>query len=103
MLSCGISVIWITKIRFLQNNFSILLRLLVSLFFPNFKTVWHFDDKLGQKYLFESIKAPLVTSYAFLYKAGALLWANKASFPKVFKLRGGAGSTCKASRHKEGG
>ena len=61
--------------------------------FPNFKTVWHFDDKLGQKYLFESIKAPLVTSYAFYTKQEALLWANKASFPKVFKLRGGAGST----------
>ena len=50
--------------------------------FPNFKTVWHFDDKLGQKYLFESIKAPLVTSYAFYTKQEALLWANKASFLK---------------------
>ena len=43
--------------------------------------------------MFESIKAPLVTSYAFYTKQEALLWANKASFPKVFKLRGGAGST----------
>ena len=36
--------------------------------FPNFKTVWHFDDKLGQKYLFESIKVPSVPSYAFFQK-----------------------------------
>lgn len=61
--------------------------------FPNFKTVWHFDDKLGQKYLFESIKAALVPSYIFYTKQEALLWINKISFPKVFKLRGGAGST----------
>jgi hypothetical protein len=28
--------------------------------FPNVNTCWHFDDKLGQKYLLESIDAPLV-------------------------------------------
>lgn len=61
--------------------------------FPNFKTVWHFDDKLGQKYLFESIKVPSVPSYAFFSKKEALLWTNKVTFPKVFKLRGGAGAT----------
>lgn len=60
--------------------------------FPNFKTAWHFDDKLGQKYLFESVKAPLVPSYAFYEKEAAMAWADSTSFPKVFKLRGGAGS-----------
>jgi glutathione synthase/RimK-type ligase-like ATP-grasp enzyme len=60
--------------------------------FPNFKTNWHFDDKLGQKYLFESIGAPFVRSYVFYNKAEALLWIKTASFPKVFKLRSGAGS-----------
>lgn len=61
--------------------------------FPNFRTVWHFDDKLGQKYLFESIKTPSVPSYVFYTKQEALLWVNKITFPKVFKLRGGAGAT----------
>lgn len=61
--------------------------------FPNFRTVWHFDDKLGQKYLFESIKVPSVPSYVFFEKQEALLWVNKVAFPKVFKLRGGAGAT----------
>lgn len=60
--------------------------------FPNFKTAWHFDDKVAQKYLFESIGAPLVPSYVFYDKKEALNWANQTSFPKVFKLRGGAGS-----------
>lgn len=60
--------------------------------FPNYKTVWHFDDKVGQKYLLEAIDAPLVPSYVFYTKKEALDWVNNTSFPKVFKLRGGAGS-----------
>lgn len=60
--------------------------------FPDFCTGWHFDDKLGQKYLLEAINAPLVKSYAFYDKRSALKWAESAVFPKVFKLRGGAGS-----------
>lgn len=60
--------------------------------FPNVNTGWHHDDKLGQKYLLEAINAPLVKSYAFYSKEDALNWANKTKYPKVFKLRGGAGS-----------
>jgi glutathione synthase/RimK-type ligase-like ATP-grasp enzyme len=60
--------------------------------FPDYDTTWHFDDKVGQKYLLESIGAPLVPSYVFYTKKDAIDWVNSASFPKVFKLRGGAGS-----------
>lgn len=60
--------------------------------FPNFNTTWHFDDKVGQKYLLEAIGAPLVPSYVFYTKKEALDWINNTEFPKVFKLRGGAGS-----------
>jgi glutathione synthase/RimK-type ligase-like ATP-grasp enzyme len=60
--------------------------------FPDFKTSWHFDDKVAQKYLFESINAPLVPSFVFFDKKEALEWVNTTRFPKVFKLRGGAGS-----------
>lgn len=60
--------------------------------FPDFKTAWHFDDKVGQKYLLEAINAPMVPSFAFYDKSKALEWAAKTSYPKVFKLRGGAGS-----------
>lgn len=60
--------------------------------FPNFNTTWHFDDKVGQKYLFEAIGAPLVPSYVFYDKVSAEKWANSTSYPKVFKLRGGAGA-----------
>jgi glutathione synthase/RimK-type ligase-like ATP-grasp enzyme len=60
--------------------------------FPDFNTVWHFDDKVGQKYLLESIGAPLVKSYVFYSKKEAVEWSKTAVYPKVFKLRGGAGS-----------
>jgi hypothetical protein len=60
--------------------------------FPNIKTCWHFDDKIGQKYLLESINAPMVKSYVFYTKTEASIWIENTSFPKVFKLRGGAGA-----------
>lgn len=60
--------------------------------FPDFNTCWHFDDKVAQKYLLESIEAPLVPSYVFYTEEDAMTWAARTDFPKVFKLKGGAGS-----------
>ena len=60
--------------------------------FPDFHTAWHFDDKVGQKYLLEAIGAPLVPSHVFYDRKDSLQWIQQASFPKVFKLRKGAGS-----------
>jgi hypothetical protein len=60
--------------------------------FPDWRTGWHFDDKVAQKYLFEAIGAPLVPTWVFLDRDSALDWIATADFPKVFKLRGGAGS-----------
>lgn len=61
--------------------------------FPDFNTGWHFDDKVGQKYLLEALGIKeFVPTWIFYEKAKALLWAKNTSFPKVFKLRGGAGS-----------
>ncbi len=61
--------------------------------YPDFNTNWHFDDKLGQKYLMEAVGVPLVTSYAFYTRKEAMDWINSTSYPKVFKLRGGAGAS----------
>ena len=60
--------------------------------FPDFNTSWHFDDKLGQKYLFESVGAPLIKSYVFYSKQETEKWLDTTTYPKVFKLRSGAGS-----------
>lgn len=60
--------------------------------FPDFNTAWHFDDKIGQKYLLESLQIDLVKTWVFYDTKTALSWINQTTFPKVFKLRGGAGS-----------
>jgi glutathione synthase/RimK-type ligase-like ATP-grasp enzyme len=59
---------------------------------PDAPTFWHYDDKVAQKYLLEAIDAPLVPSYVFTDRAEALAWARATGYPKVFKLRCGAGS-----------
>jgi len=60
--------------------------------FPNSDTCWHYNNKIGQKYLFESLRAPLVPTYVFYDLQKALAWIEETSFPKVFKLSKGAGS-----------
>lgn len=60
--------------------------------FPDVNTSWHYNDKLGQKYLLEAIDAPLVKTYVFYTRQEALEWIETTTFPKVFKLRGGAAS-----------
>lgn len=60
--------------------------------FPDFKTAWHFDDKVGQKYLLEAIGAPLAKTWVFYEKKTALSWASLTEYPKVMKLRCGSGS-----------
>ncbi len=63
-----------------------------KLVFPSAKTCWHFDDKIGQKYLLEAVGAPIVPTYVFYDQQKALHWLDSTTFPKVFKLRNGAGS-----------
>lgn len=60
--------------------------------FPNFYSNWHFDDKVGQKYLMEAFQAPLIPSYVFYDKQEAIGWARTTTYPKVFKIRRGAAS-----------
>jgi glutathione synthase/RimK-type ligase-like ATP-grasp enzyme len=60
--------------------------------YPDFSSGWHFDDKVAQKYLLESIHAPFVPTHVFYTRKDALEWAHRTSYPKVFKLRGGSSS-----------
>ena len=61
--------------------------------FPDFRTAWHFDDKLGQKYLFDALNIPTIGTYIFVDRSDALNWAAATNYPKVFKSRHGAGSS----------
>jgi glutathione synthase/RimK-type ligase-like ATP-grasp enzyme len=60
--------------------------------FPNVNTCWHFDDKVAQKYMLEAIGAPLIPTWVFTNRVEAMRWIEGATWPKVFKLRCGAGS-----------
>ena len=60
--------------------------------FPDFNTAWHFDDKVGQKYLLEALEIDIVKTWVFYSEKVAMEWIDHTTFPKVFKLRGGAGS-----------
>lgn len=61
--------------------------------FPDPATSWHFDDKVGQKYLLEAVGAPLVPTYVCYSRREALDWTRRTEWPKVFKLRGGSGAS----------
>lgn len=61
--------------------------------FPEFHSGWHFDDKVAQKYLLEAVHAPYVSTDVFYNKNSALAYIENSIFPKVFKLKGGAGSS----------
>jgi glutathione synthase/RimK-type ligase-like ATP-grasp enzyme len=62
------------------------------LVFPNLGSCWHYDDKVGQKYLLEAIGAPVIPSWVFTNSAEAEEWIAQATWPKVFKLRSGSAS-----------
>lgn len=63
------------------------------LVFPSSDTCFSFDDKLAQKYQLEAIGAPLARTDCFFSEGAALAWLDGAEFPRVMKLRRGAGST----------
>jgi glutathione synthase/RimK-type ligase-like ATP-grasp enzyme len=61
--------------------------------FPNVNTSWHYDDKLGQKYLFESLDVKTAVSSVFYSQNEALKYLETLNLPVVVKTRGGAGSS----------
>lgn len=60
--------------------------------FPTVNDYWHFDDKVAQKYIFESLSIPTPKTHVFLDRVSALLWIDSSNMPLVFKLKAGAGS-----------
>jgi glutathione synthase/RimK-type ligase-like ATP-grasp enzyme len=60
--------------------------------FPSFNDAWHFDDKLAETYLLESINAPIPKSYYFYDIESVETAFSNLSFPIIAKLRNGSGS-----------
>ena len=61
--------------------------------FPNWKTSWHYDDKIKQYYLLKRHGFPFIDCFVFWEKDEAFKWLETAQMPVVFKLKGGAGSS----------
>lgn len=61
--------------------------------YPDINTCWMFDDKVYEKYLLESIGAPIIPTYLFFDEKQCERWLRHAKYPLVYKWAGGAGST----------
>jgi glutathione synthase/RimK-type ligase-like ATP-grasp enzyme len=62
--------------------------------FPDFNTSWHFDDKIAETYLLNSVEAPIPQSWMFYTLIDCVNWLNTFSnFPIVAKLRCGSGAS----------
>ncbi|MDR2206625.1 MAG: hypothetical protein LBE36_10795 [Flavobacteriaceae bacterium] len=61
--------------------------------FPDFNDAWHFDDKIAETYLLQSVNAPIPQSYIFHQYSDVKTWTqNYNDFPIVAKLKSGSGS-----------
>jgi|SRR5690554_101817 len=62
--------------------------------FPSIKDAWHFDDKLAETYLLESINAPIPKSYYYytIKEVENAVEEKNLVFPIIAKLRNGSGS-----------
>ena len=60
--------------------------------FPDHDSYWHYENKVAQKYMFESLQIPHPRSWVFYSRREAVRWLETATFPLVFKLRNGSGS-----------
>lgn len=60
--------------------------------FPNWRTSWHYDDKIAEVFLLKSQGYPLADSWVFWDKDKAIDWARNTDYPLVFKLKNGASS-----------
>jgi len=57
--------------------------------FPNYRTCWHFDDKVAQHYLLQAAGLPMPRTWVFWRLEDARNFCRSARFPLVLKLAGG--------------
>ena len=57
--------------------------------FPSWKTIWHFDDKIGQYHLLRAAGLPTPTSWVFWHRHEAVEFCRTATYPLVLKLASG--------------
>jgi hypothetical protein len=60
--------------------------------FPDHNTCWHYDDKIAQFYICQALNLPTPRTWIFWDREPACEWAQRATYPKVFKLKTGSSS-----------
>lgn len=60
--------------------------------FPDYRTSWHFDDKVAEMYALQSAHAPTPDAWVFYDMQSCRQWLKKANYPFVAKLRCGSGA-----------
>jgi glutathione synthase/RimK-type ligase-like ATP-grasp enzyme len=61
--------------------------------FPDLNDVWHFDDKVSETYLLQSISAPIPKTFIFHLYDDVKRWVKgDVELPVVAKLKAGSGS-----------
>ena len=61
--------------------------------YPNYDTTWHFDEKVAQYYLLKALKAPMPKTWVIWDYVQSIEWTKTASYPLIYKLSVGAGSS----------
>ncbi len=62
--------------------------------YPDQATCWHYDDKIAQSHLFDTLNIPTPKTWVWFDAVAAKQWLREeAMFPLVLKLAGGAGSS----------
>jgi glutathione synthase/RimK-type ligase-like ATP-grasp enzyme len=60
--------------------------------FPDWRTSWHYDDKIAQAYLLPAANIPVPKTWVFYDFDSAVSFCRNAAYPLVIKLTGGASS-----------
>jgi glutathione synthase/RimK-type ligase-like ATP-grasp enzyme len=78
---------------YLKEKIYFIEKYLNKLVIPNFNTVWHFESKVAQKYIFEKFNIPSPRTVSSFNYEDALERLSEFTFPVVFKKSAGAAST----------
>ena len=61
--------------------------------YPDYRTGWHFDDKIAEMYALQAVNAPIPRSWVFYELDRCEKWLEEeAEYPIVAKLRRGSGA-----------
>ncbi len=58
--------------------------------YPDQNTCWHYDDKIAQRYMLETVGIPIPKTWVWYDLKLAINWALQARYPLVLKLWGGS-------------